>query len=90
MYTIQYFEKAKINNYKFHVIYKLLNTVCKFIPFYKNLFLEYNIFPYRFEFIDDLKRLKKLFKQNYLLFHNEKNDLKIIFYLICSNKKKQT
>ncbi|WP_288235954.1 phenylacetate--CoA ligase family protein [uncultured Prochlorococcus sp.] len=57
MSKTQYFTRTEIEEYQIRAIYKLLNQVCTYIPYYKKLFWDYDFDVSKF---DDLKKLRQL------------------------------
>jgi len=66
MNETQYYNRDKIEEFKFNAIYKLLNNVCKHIPYYKNLFWEYDFDTSKFQSLEDLQKLPSLSKETIL------------------------
>ena len=62
----QYFSNDEIKEYQFKAIYKLLNDVCRYIPYYKNLFWEYDFDVSNFDNLNQIKKLPVLNKQKVL------------------------
>ena len=66
MHHTQYYTPNQIEAFQFRAVYKLLNEVCRYIPFYQKLFWDYDFDPSRFDNLDQLKILPVLSKDTLL------------------------